>query len=56
MGKNKKKKESYYDADQSGRKFGKWNFIMLAVIIVIEAVLYYVLTPTINLHSVEFWI
>ena len=31
MGKNKKKKESYYDADQSGRKFGKWNFIMLAV-------------------------
>lgn len=40
MGKNKKKKESYYDADQSGRKFGKWNFIMLAVIIVIEAVLY----------------
>ena len=56
MGKNKKKKESYYDADQSGKKFGKWNFIMLAVIIVIEAVLYYVLTPTINLHSVEFWI
>lgn len=56
MGKNKKKKESYYDADQSGRKFGKWNFIMLAVIIVIEAVLYYVLTPAINLHSVEFWI
>ena len=52
----KKKKESYYDADQSGKKFGKWNFIMLAVIIVIEAVLYYVLTPTINLHSVEFWI
>ena len=56
MGKNKKKKESYYDADQSGRKFGKWNFIMLAAIIIIEAVLYYVLTPTINLHSVEFWI
>ena len=50
------KKESYYDADQSGRKFGKWNFIMLAAIIIIEAVLYYVLTPTINLHSVEFWI
>ena len=22
MGKNKKKKESYYDADQSGKKFG----------------------------------
>ena len=56
MGKNKKKKESYYDADQSGRKFGKWNFIMLAAIIIIEAVLYYVLTPTINFHSVEFWI
>ena len=39
MGKNKKKKESYYDADQSGRKLGKWNFIMLAAIIIIEAVL-----------------
>ena len=56
MGKNKKKKENYYDADQFGRRFGKWNIIMLAAIIVIEAVLYYVLTPAINLHSVEFWI
>lgn len=45
-----------YEVDARGKKFGKKNVIMLAILILVEAVMYYIKVPSINIHNQEFWI
>lgn len=42
--------------EQGKRRWGKANLIMLAIVIVLECIFYYIVTPAINFQSSGFWI
>ncbi len=44
-----------YEVDARGKKFGKKNVIMLVILLIVEAIYYYVKVPAINIHSMGFW-
>ncbi len=53
---NKKKTKKVYHMEQGKRRWGKANLIMLAIVIVLECIFYYIVTPAINFQSSGFWI
>ncbi len=53
---SKKKTKKVYHMEQGKRRWGKANLIMLAIVIVLECIFYYIVTPAINFQSSGFWI
>lgn len=53
---SKKKKKKVYSMEQGKKRWGKANLIMLAIVIVLECIFYYIVTPVINFQSLGFWI
>lgn len=53
---SKKKTKKVYHMEQEKRRWGKTNLIMLAIVIVLECIFYYIVTPAINFQSSGFWI
>ena len=55
----KKKKRKKSDRDSSGGmkgRFGKGNIIALIILCLIEAIAYYFIVPSLNIHTVSFWV
>ncbi|MBR3833036.1 MAG: hypothetical protein IKJ73_01835 [Lachnospiraceae bacterium] len=62
--KKQKKVKVVYDVDGKMKKekkrqaagFGKWNIIALIILLALEALFYYFITPAINIHTTGFWV
>ncbi len=62
--KKQKKVKVVYDVDGKMKKkksreaagFGKWNIIALIILLAVEALFYYFITPAINIHITGFWV
>ena len=62
--KKQKKVKVVYDVDGKMKKkksreaagFGKWNIIALIILLAVEALFYYFITPAINIHTTGFWV
>ena len=62
--KKQKKVKVVYDVDGKMKKkrnreaagFGKWNIIAIIILIAVEALFYYFITPAINIHTTGFWV
>lgn len=56
MKKSKKRKSNDNKDISKGKRFGKLNFGFLAAFLIIEGLIYYFITPPINIHVGGFWI
>ena len=62
--KKQKKVKVVYDVDGKMKKkkereaagFGKFNIIALIILVAVEALFYYFITPAINIHTTGFWV
>ncbi len=55
MKKKKRKKNNDSSGGKKGR-FGKGNVIALIILCLIEAIAYYFIVPSLNIHTVSFWV
>ena len=51
----KSKKKNKRETRTSGGKIGKINIVFLIILLIIEGLLYYFVTPAINIHTQGFW-